>query len=1244
MPRLTLRRVLLILATLVIVTLIVAPLGMLWAALYTERGAQFIVRHVPQRIGNVRLEIAGLTGTVAGGLHVERVEIDEELVHLRFEDIRGRVALRPLLLQTIRVPYGRVGRAAIEVKRRVHPPTPSPPTFLPRWLLISAEDAHIDRVDLSVYNGFTMQLTELSGAAIVRHLNIRLFQAQGLWDGAHLGASGELLAQDPLGMRFETHLDWHPQGQPAYVLDGSARGDLNSLSIVAHIASPFRADIAGMLHDLPGHMRWVASAAVHDFDLAAWGSSGPLGHITAQLAASGDLDTFSAHGPVNPLGLRAGAFEVQLEGGFAHKVLTAKHLEARHIDSGARVRGAGTIAIVDNGPRLDLKGSWEQFRWPLIGRDPAVRSASGTLAIEGIMPYRVHLTGPLQAAGLPAMPVDISGALDKDSFAFERVDVDLYGGHTTASGKVIWSPQQSYAVSGHATTINPAALRPDLPGSLSFDYSVSGRGFDPKGTLSVSFSGLSGKLRGSAALGSGAFAHAGKTWSFTNLRVTLGTTALALDGQIDDRLDLRFALTAQDLSILSPGSHGRVKASGTLGGTVQQPALVGVAHAVGIEYEHLKLEAADADIDFEPEAPGRESRIDARLSGLHYGQRTLNAATLTLRGPPSAYVVHFTADAPNLDASLSAHGAYAAGVFEGQITALALSGDKDSAVHLTLDRPAGVLAALDHVRLEWLCLVGSPGSMCADGEWRPAQWSTTIMTNELPLATLTAGSTPKVQYLGTISALTRLEGGAARPIQGTLRAELHDAEIAHRLASKKIEHTRIGSGTVNVSLGPSLITAQADLGDGQVGTMHGAFSVQRTTPEWQKMPLSGEVSAQSAEMGLISLYVPDIDRAAGHFNADLQVSGTLGEPHLAGLIKVSDGEIDVYQINVSLRAMNLQAQLGDSGVDFKGSANLGSGSVSADGHIEWRGLLPYGKFHLQGQNLRVADIPEAVIDASPNLDFVIAGRNIEVTGTVLVPYAKIQPKDITNAVRASDDERIVGTEPENPNERFQVKSTITLTLGDKVSIDSLGLSARLGGSVTIRNGYGPITTGMGTLNTIDGKYAAYARLLDIETGELKFSGGPIDNPALNIRAKKEFPDVTAYVRIQGTLLQPQMSFSSVPPLPQSQIVSLILAGGSLESTQNRGGNIAVGQGVAMLAQQYGSALGIQNASLESDINNETSVVFGRYLNPRLYVSYGISLTEQLNTFKLRYTLGDHWTIKAELGQAQGMDLVYTIDK
>ena len=626
---------------------------------------------------------------------------------------------------------------------------------------------------------------------------------------------------------------------------------------------------------------------------------------------------------------------------------------------------------------------------------------------------------------------------------------------------------------------------------------------------------------------------------------------------------------------------------------------------------------------------------------LTYAQRTLNAATLTLRGPPSAYTVHLTASAPGIAAAAQAQGAYSAGTFKGQLTMLALSGNES--LHLALDRPVGLLAAVDHVRIEWLCLVGAPGSVCADAEWTPATWSTTVMTNELPLATLTAGMTPEVQYLGTISALAHLSGGATTPLLGSLRAQLANAEIAHRLASKKVEHTRIGSGTFSVTLAPTTISTQSDIDGGEVGTLHGAFTAQRTTPEWQNMPVSGELHILNADCSIVSLYVPDIDRASGHFNADMRVSGTIGAPRLAGQVKVSAGELDVYQTNLALRAIALEAHLSDGGLDFKGSANAGTGTVNADGHLEWRDLLPYGKFHLQGTNLRVADIPEAQIDASPDLDFIITGRKIEVTGKVLVPYAKIAPKDITNAVRASDDEVIVGAEEEDPSKRFEVISDIGLALGDHISIDTLGLTAKLGGGLQIRSGTDAITRGQGELNIESGKYMAYGRLLDIQGGKLYFNG-PIDNPGIQVTAQKVFPDVTAYVNVRGTLLQPRMSFSSVPPLPQSQIVSLILAGGSLESTQNRGSNLAIGQGVAMLAQEYGSWVGIQEASLESDVTNDTSLVLGRYLSPRLYVSYGISLTENLNTFKLRYTLGDHWTVRAELGQAQGADLVYSISK
>jgi translocation and assembly module TamB len=73
-------------------------------------------------------------------------------------------------------------------------------------------------------------------------------------------------------------------------------------------------------------------------------------------------------------------------------------------------------------------------------------------------------------------------------------------------------------------------------------------------------------------------------------------------------------------------------------------------------------------------------------------------------------------------------------------------------------------------------------------------------------------------------------------------------------------------------------------------------------------------------------------------------------------------------------------------------------------------------------------------------------------------------------------------------------------------------------------------------------------------------------------------------------------------------------------------------------------VGIEDVSVEQNLSNETSLVLGKYLSPRLYVSYGISLAESINTLKMRYTLNDHWTIRSEVGEARGADLVYTIEK
>jgi len=57
----------------------------------------------------------------------------------------------------------------------------------------------------------------------------------------------------------------------------------------------------------------------------------------------------------------------------------------------------------------------------------------------------------------------------------------------------------------------------------------------------------------------------------------------------------------------------------------------------------------------------------------------------------------------------------------------------------------------------------------------------------------------------------------------------------------------------------------------------------------------------------------------------------------------------------------------------------------------------------------------------------------------------------------------------------------------------------------------------------------------------------------------------------------------------------------------------------------------------------TSLGFGRFLTPSLYVSYGIGLFDPVSTLRLRYVLSNHFTLLAEAGKAQSADALLKLE-
>jgi len=72
----------------------------------------------------------------------------------------------------------------------------------------------------------------------------------------------------------------------------------------------------------------------------------------------------------------------------------------------------------------------------------------------------------------------------------------------------------------------------------------------------------------------------------------------------------------------------------------------------------------------------------------------------------------------------------------------------------------------------------------------------------------------------------------------------------------------------------------------------------------------------------------------------------------------------------------------------------------------------------------------------------------------------------------------------------------------------------------------------------------------------------------------------------------------------------------------------------------------QNAGTASDPNSAqvAQLTLGKYLTPKLFISYGVSLFQPGQTFRLLYDLGHGFKLQTESGVASGGDIIYTFER
>ncbi|MDZ7749579.1 MAG: translocation/assembly module TamB domain-containing protein [Halofilum sp. (in: g-proteobacteria)] len=546
------------------------------------------------------------------------------------------------------------------------------------------------------------------------------------------------------------------------------------------------------------------------------------------------------------------------------------------------------------------------------------------------------------------------------------------------------------------------------------------------------------------------------------------------------------------------------------------------------------------------------------------------------------------------------------------------------------------------------CFTQSEARLCARGAAEPgaARWTLRVDGRSIPVAVLGSYWRDDLDYGGRFDLRGEL-GADGGPVTGRLQLETGPGRLIGTLANETTTLLDYGNGRADLRLGPEAVRVEARLplaGDGLVALR---ARVDRAAPR----ALSGRIEARVTELGLVTLLAPAVGRVDGRLLADIELGGSLDTPSLAGSARLEGGRLSLLPLGIELSDLEADIGTDDGAVRVDARAGSGGGRLQAELRLaraddgDWA-----GSGTITGTEFEALALPEARVVVSPALDWRVDGRSVTVEGDVAVPTARIEPRDLSGSVRASPDAVIVGREasqqPTVPG--WEVRADVAVTLGPEVHIDAFGLEGRLGGEIRIQERPGQLTTASGELRVEQGRYTIYRQTLEIERGRVIFGGGPLADPGLDVRAVRRPRDVLVGVNVRGTLRAPRVELFSEPPMSESQQLSYLIVGMPLGETSG-GEQSTVAAAAAALARsrpgsQLAGELGIDEVTVDQDTPGEgASVVLGRYLSPRLYVGYGIGLMEQADSVRMRYELGEHWTLEARSGVTSSADLLYSIE-
>ena len=337
-------------------------------------------------------------------------------------------------------------------------------------------------------------------------------------------------------------------------------------------------------------------------------------------------------------------------------------------------------------------------------------------------------------------------------------------------------------------------------------------------------------------------------------------------------------------------------------------------------------------------------------------------------------------------------------------------------------------------------------------------------------------------------------------------------------------------------------------------------------------PITAKARVPRSSVNFVRQFVPDLEQLDGDLGLDVDVSGTLGNPVLSG---AGDMTVNVARFtNATLPALR----------NFNARLTFAQNALSLD---RFRGDLAGGPFTMTGR-VTFLKLTEPTLDLQMKAESVLLARNDTLTARadadirITGPFAAAT---VTGNVAMTNSHFLKNIDlipiglpgrpaPQPPSERPEFslptpplrdwKFDVAIKTKDPVLIrGNLATGEATGDLKLTGTGLHPGLQGVVQMQDVEATLPFSQ--LEVSHGSVTFTPDDSMNPKIDLQGTSVIRDYTVRVYVYGTLLSPEAIFTSEPPLPQEEIISLIATGATRQELST--GNVLAGRAAMLLVQQ-----------------------------------------------------------------------------